>query len=94
MDGAKMPMPPLSPAPSSSQSEKRDASKRVTVIQIAACLLILLAAALLRYTGGELFETARDWYRETLNQSLLAGEDWVEEAQTVGAQLISRLTGE
>ncbi len=94
MDGAKMPMPPPSPAPSSSQSEKRDASKRVTVIQIAACLLILLAAARLRYTGGELFEPARDWYRETLNQSLLAGEDWVEEAQTVGAQLISRLTGE
>ena len=51
MDGAKMPMPPPSPAPSSSQSEKRDASKRVTVIQIAACLLILLAAALLRYTS-------------------------------------------
>ena len=69
------------------------AARRVTFIQIAACLLVALAAGGLRLVGGPVYETVRDWYQETVHQSLIAGESWEEAMESVGAQLVSRLNG-
>ncbi len=85
---------PASPQAAASGKSRRSPAAKVTVIQILACLLILLAAALLHFTGGPWYETARDWYREISRESLVVMEEWEEAAEATGAQLISHLTGE
>ncbi len=71
-----------------------DNARRVTWIQIAACALILLAALALRFSGAEWYQAVRTWYLETLNQSLVAGDEWQEAAEHTGAQLLSLLQQE
>lgn len=86
-------------APASSQAtaagkSRRSPGAKIILIQISACALILAAAALLHFMGGPVYQTVRDWYHEISQQSLVAEEEWEKAAETAGAQLISRLTGE
>lgn len=76
------------------RAQNTDNARRVTWIQIAACALILLAALALRFSGAEWYQTVRTWYLETLNQSLMAGDEWQEAAEHTGAQLLSLLQQE
>lgn len=47
----------------------------LTVIQIAVCFIVLLAALCIKYFGGELYTTLRNWYVEHINQSILTEDD-------------------
>ncbi len=76
------------------RAQNTDNARRVTWIQIAACSLILLAALALRFSGAEWYQMIRAWYLETLNQSLVAGDEWQEAAEHTGAQLLSLLQQE
>lgn len=63
---------PMQPAPEPAPKPPRRGM--LTLIQMAACLAVLLACAVLRLLGGPLYEQARAWYWENLNRSILAGE--------------------
>ena len=47
----------------------------LTVIQIAVCALVLLAALSFKLFGGELYTTIRNWYVTHVNQSILTDTD-------------------
>ena len=85
--------PASPPAPGAGRS-RRSPGAKITLIQILACTLILAAALVLHFMGGPVYQTVRDWYYEISQQSLVAEEEWEKAAETVGAQLISRITGE
>ena len=51
--------PEVPPAP-----KNRDAGGRVILVQLFACVLLVLAAVCLRYTGGEWNEAAKEWYQQ------------------------------
>lgn len=85
---------PASPQATAAGKSRRSPGAKIILIQISACALILAAAALLHFMGGPVYQTVRDWYHEISQQSLVAEEEWEKAAETAGAQLISRLTGE
>ena len=47
-----------------------------TAIQIAACVLILLAFLILKAVGGAVYESVRDWYVSHIQDSVIAEEQW------------------
>lgn len=85
--------PASSPATADGKS-RRSPGAKIILIQISACALILAAALVLHFMGGPVYQTVRDWYHEISQQSLVAEEEWEKAAETVGAQFISRITGE
>lgn len=85
---------PASPQATATGKSRRSPGAKITLIQILACALILAAALVLHFMGGPVYQTVRDWYYEISQQSLVAEEEWEKAAETVGAQLISRITGE
>ena len=54
--------------------------RSLLTVQLIACLAVLIAAAGLRFFGGELYGTVRGWYWEHLENSILTG-DGLEDAQ-------------
>ncbi len=66
----------------------------VTLVQILTCLLLFIAAVVLRLSGGDLYQTVRDWYRDTVNHSVVVTGELEEEVKAAGAQLIAFLEKE
>lgn len=44
--------------------------------------------------GGDLYQTVRDWYRDTVNHSVVVTGELEEEVKAAGAQLIAFLEKE
>lgn len=80
----------------SAEEKKRhlEGVRWVTLVQILTCLLLFAAAVILRMSGGELYQTVRDWYRDTVNHSVVVTGTLEEEVKAAGAQLIAFLDGE
>ena len=59
----------------------KKSGQMVTVLQIGLCVLILLAAFLLRLFGGAPYQTVRLWYEEEMNKcdAILKQLDYQEE---------------
>lgn len=53
---------------------KKDSVRLLTVIQIVGCLIVLGAAVLLRAFGGDVYDTVRDWYLETVGDSIVTDD--------------------
>lgn len=62
---------------------KKDSTRRLTTVQIVACALVLAVAAFLRFNGGSLYQTARNWYVSAVNDSILPEEQEQNVKQTV-----------
>lgn len=55
--------------------KKKDSPKQLLItIQLVLCILAVLAAFALKSIGGEIYETARDWYYTNLNSSAIFDE--------------------
>lgn len=55
--------------------KKKDNPKQLLItIQLVLCILAVLAAFALKSIGGEIYETARDWYYTNLNSSAIFDE--------------------
>lgn len=55
---------------------KKDGQKHLLItIQLIACLVIALFAFLLKFFGGEVYQTAREWYYTELNRSVISDSD-------------------
>lgn len=67
----------------------KEGGRWVTLIQVIACALVLLAALALKALGGEWYQQACDWYQEAMDDSLTVGTDWDEAVEYAGAQLVS-----
>ena len=51
----------------------------LVTVQLVVCVLIAIAALLLKIFGGEVYQTFSDWYNTELNKSVIAvsnGEDF------------------
>lgn len=56
-------------------NRKKDSPKQLLVmIQLVICLIAVLAALALKSIGGEVYETAREWYYTNLNSSAIFDE--------------------
>ena len=62
---------------------KKSNPRLLTIIQITACAMVLLAAIVLKAMGGEPYEKLRQWYLDHLNRSLVAEERLEDAKQTV-----------
>ncbi len=57
---------------SSAPRRKKDSPRQLLItIQLIVCIIIALAAFVLKNIGGEVYETARDWYYSNLNSSVI-----------------------
>lgn len=63
--------------------DRRGTTKLLTVIQIGVCGAVLVAAIALRVYGGDLYTSARSWYFEALNNSIVADADMENMKRTV-----------
>lgn len=55
--------------------KKKDGPKQLLItIQLIICIIAALAAFALKSIGGELYETAREWYYTNLNSSAIFDE--------------------
>ena len=62
--------------PAKRERRKREAPKQLLLtLQLAACVLLGLAALMIKGIGGELYQTVRDWYYSQLNRSAIFEED-------------------
>ena len=62
--------------PAKRERRKREAPKQLLLtLQLAACVLLGLAALVIKGIGGELYQTVRDWYYTQLNRSAVFEED-------------------
>ena len=43
----------------------------VCLLQLAVCLCLLLVILLWKWIGGSAYETAADWYRDTVSDSVI-----------------------
>lgn len=56
--------------------KKKDAPKQLLItIQLIICMIAALAAFALKSIGGEIYETAREWYYTNLNSSAIFDEN-------------------
>ena len=63
-------------APAERERRKREAPKQLLLtLQLTACVLLGLAALVIKGIGGELYQTVRDWYYTQLNRSAVFEED-------------------
>lgn len=53
-------------------SERKGSTRLLTTIQIVACAAVLAAAVALRLNGGTAYQNVRNWYFESLNNSIVA----------------------
>lgn len=53
-------------------SERKGSTRLLTTIQIITCAAVLAAAVALRLNGGTVYQNARNWYFESLNNSIVA----------------------
>lgn len=60
---------------------KAHLGKPLLTVQLISCTIVLVAAVVLRFVGGELYGTVRDWYWKHLENSILTETD-LDEAQT------------
>lgn len=52
--------------------KKKDSSKQLLItVQLILCIIAALAAFALKSIGGEVYETARQWYYNNLNGSVI-----------------------
>lgn len=58
--------------PENGKSSRKGSTRLLTTIQIIACTAILIGAIALRLYGGEVYQNAREWYFESLNDSIVA----------------------
>lgn len=66
----------------------RAAGGRVIMVQLIACLLLLLGGLCLRYVGGDWGETVIDWYRAQQQEELIMGSElWQEWGEEVAVQI-------
>ena len=62
--------------PAKRERRKREAPKQLLLtLQLTACVLLGLAALVIKGIGGELYQTVRDWYYTQLNRSAVFEED-------------------
>ncbi|QAT49595.1 hypothetical protein EQM14_07285 [Caproiciproducens sp. NJN-50] len=52
--------------------ERKGSTRLLTTIQIVACTAVLAAAVALRLNGGAVYQNVRNWYFESLNNSIVA----------------------
>ncbi|MFR7479034.1 MAG: hypothetical protein ACLUUJ_09395, partial [Acutalibacteraceae bacterium] len=58
------------------------------LVQLIACLLLLLGGLCLRYVGGAWGETVIDWYRAQQQEELIMGSElWQEWGEEVAVQI-------
>ena len=61
--------------------EKRSNVRILTIIQILACFIVLIACVILKVLGGPWYDLVKDWYWDNLNRSIIAkGESNLQEA--------------
>lgn len=54
------------------QKKKKDLPKQLLItIQLIICIIIALAALVLRNIGGDVYETVREWYYSQLNSPVI-----------------------
>lgn len=53
-------------------AERKANRQLLTTIQVSACLLILAAALVLKFSGGEAYQNALAWYSDAMSDSLTA----------------------
>lgn len=54
------------------EKRKKDSPKQLLItIQLIVCLIIALAAFIIKGIGGDLYAAARDWYYTNLNNSVI-----------------------
>ncbi|WP_411676673.1 hypothetical protein [Caproicibacter sp.] len=70
---------------------RRASTKLLTVVQISACTAILIAAVALRLNGGTVYQKVRNWYFESLNDSIVA-DSQMENMKHVVIDLWSNIT--
>lgn len=55
---------------------KKDGQKQLLItIQLVVCIIIALAAFVLKFIGGDIYQNARNWYYTELNKSVIASSD-------------------
>ncbi len=58
------------------KTAKTAASKQLLLtLQLAACVLLALAAFVLKNTGGETYRAVREWYYRQINSSIISDGD-------------------
>ncbi len=54
------------------EKKKKDSPKQLLItIQLIVCLIIALAAFIIKGVGGDLYAAAREWYYTNLNNSVI-----------------------
>lgn len=53
---------------------KKDSTRLLTVIQIVGCLVVLAAAFLLKNFGGPVYDTAKKWYLDAVEDSIVTDD--------------------
>lgn len=76
--------------PENGPQTRRGSTRLLTMIQITACAVILVAAIGLRLDGGEMYQKVREWYFESLNNSIVA-DSQMEHAKHIVIDLWSNL---
>lgn len=57
------------------KSKKDNPKQLLITVQLVLCILAVLAAFALKSIGGEIYESARDWYYTNLNSSAIFDEN-------------------
>ncbi|MFU0833110.1 MAG: hypothetical protein ACFWUC_09270 [Oscillospiraceae bacterium] len=58
--------------PEDKKLRRKGSARLLTTIQIIACTAILVGAVVLRIHGGTVYQNARKWYFDSLNDSIVA----------------------
>ena len=74
------------------KTTKKDSVRLLTIIQITGCTIILAAAVCMKFYGGKLYGTVRNWYLSEYNDTLIADEQTKNIKHTV-VDLWSSITG-
>ncbi|MCY1714323.1 hypothetical protein [Caproiciproducens galactitolivorans] len=58
-----------------SKKAKIVSTRLLTIIQITVCSVVLLTVVFIRLFGGNAYMAVKNWYRQNLNNSIVAEED-------------------
>ncbi|MFR9309971.1 hypothetical protein [Hydrogeniiclostridium mannosilyticum] len=59
---------------STRRKERKISERLLTIVQVSVCGVLLLAALVVKLLGGDAYQAVKDWYYQTLNQSIVAQE--------------------
>lgn len=72
--------------PQQTEKKQKSSSQKITMVQICTCVIVLIAAVVVKTMGGEVYASVKQWYTQHINDSIVA-----QDSGTSGKEAFDRV---